>query len=208
MLFDPNLTKNSNCYLKILKNGEEVFSGLPIKDNTKAVSFTPSNAFVRTKDLSGYYIQHMLSDTIYHYETDTHEIKPAFYIYSEEKSVNSRDIRFVEPRSFQKICKKENLISGFAGLSYLNDKLYMMMYYHEKLWYIVYNMDEKTTLTTNRLCQGMPNSSRCVSRDKDFIVYSYRPEEFYEKKDELGDKVIKLLDGVKEDDNPILVLYN
>ena len=81
------------------------------------------------------------------------------------------------------------------------------MYYNDKLWYIIYDMNKKTTVTTNRLCQGMPNSSRCVGRDKDFIVYSYRPEEFYDKKDELGDKATTLLNEVKEDDNPILVLF-
>lgn len=208
MLFDPNLTKSSSHYLKILKNAELTFSGLPIKENTKVVSFMPSNVFVKAASENEYYIQHMLSDTIYHYQADIHEINPVFYIDSEGKSVNSRDIKFLEPHSFQQICKKENLISGFAGLSYLNEKLYMMMYYNDKLWYIIYDMNKKTTVTTNRLCQGMPNSSRCVGRDKDFIVYSYRPEEFYEKKDELGDKAMTLLNEVKEDDNPILVLYN
>lgn len=208
MFFDPNLTKGSSHYFRILQDGELIFSGLPIKEETKVVSFSASNAFVRTNVVDEYYIQYMLSDTIYRYQVHSNKLEPLFYIDTQGRSVNSRDITFKEPRSFQQICKKENLIPGISGLSLLNGKLYMLMYYMEKPWYVVYDMQSRTTITTNRLCYGMPNSLRCVGRDKDFIVYMYRPEEFYEKKDELGDKAMTLLNEVKEDDNPILVLYN
>lgn len=205
MMFNPNLTSKSNNYLSIYKNDSLVFSKLPIHENLKNVSFMPSNVFVKIENDS-YYIQYMLSDTIYCYNTESNEIKPAFYIDTRGKSINSHNIKFSNTRHHDLICEKENLISGIAGLSVLDNKLYMLMYYKEKQWYIVYDINSKKTITTNKLCTGIPNSLRCVGRDDDFVVFLYRPEDLLQHKDEISDKANNMLMGIKEDDNPILVL--
>ena len=205
MMFNPNLTSKSNNYLSIYKNDSLADSKLPILDNLKKVSFMPSNVFVKLAN-NNYYIQHMLSDTIYCYNTKSNEISPVFYINTDGKSVNSHDIKFSDTRSRGIICKKENLISGIVGLSVLGNKLYMLMYYREKPWYIVYDKDSKTTMTTNELCAGIPNSLRCVGRSEDFVVFLYKPEDLLQHRDKLSDKANNLIKGIKEDDNPILVL--
>ncbi len=205
MMFNPNLTSKSNNYLSIYKNNSLVYSKFPIHENLKNVSFMPSNVFVKMGNDS-YYIQHMLSDTIYCYNAESNEIKPVFYIDTNGKSINSHNIKFSNTRHHDLICEKENLISGIAGLSVLDNKLYMLMYFKEKQWYIVYDKIRKTTITTNKLCHGIPNSLRCVGRGDDFVVFSYRPEELLEHKDKCSDKATNILMEIKEDDNPILVL--
>lgn len=206
--FDPNLTTKGNHYLYAYRDSSLVFKGLPIKENVKKVGFMPSNVFVKSNKNNEYFIQHMLSDTIYKYFAVNNEIIPIFYIDTENKSVNTRNIEFKDSRSFHQICQKENLIPGISGLSIIGDNLYMMMYYREKQWYIKYDQKNATTTVTNRLCSGLPNSLRCVSREHDFIAYAFRPEELYENKVDLDDKAISLLKDVKIDDNPILILFN
>lgn len=208
MLFNPNLTTRSTYYLTLQKDGTLINSCLPILENLKKVSFMPSNVFVASDKEDEFYIQHMLSDTIYRYRIQTNELISEFYINTGGKSMNSRDIEFPNTRSFDEISKREGLISGIAGLSVLNGKMYMMMYYRDKQWYIVHDLETKETITTNRMCHGLPNSLRCVGREKDYVVYSYRPEELYDKEDELGETAKNLLREIKEDDNPVLVLFN
>lgn len=206
--FNPNLTTNSSHYIHAYQDSDIIFKGLPIKENVKKVAFMPSNVFVKLDKEDEYYIQHMLSDTIYRYRAVNNEIIPAFYIDTENKSINSQDIEFPDSRSFQQISQKENLIPGVSGLFVLGEKLYLMMYYHEKQWYIVYNQDDNTTTVRNRLCLGLPNSLRCVSRELDFVAYAYRPEELYEAKENLGEKATVMLENIKIDDNPILIIFN
>lgn len=205
MMFNPNLTSKSNNYLSIYKNDSLVYSKLPIHENLRNVSFMPSNVFVKIEN-ENYYIQYMLSDTIYCYNAELNEIKPVFYIDTNGKSINSHNIKFSNTRHHDQICEKENLISGIAGLSVLNNKLYMLMYYKEKSWYIIYDKNSKATITTNKLCAGIPNTLRCVGRDDDFVVFLYRPEELLQYKDKFSDKTNNMLRGIKEDGNPILVL--
>ncbi len=208
MMFNPNLTTNSNCYLNVYENDVLNFKGLPIEKKAKKVSFMPSNVFVRSEENGMYYIQHMLSDTIYTYKMQSDEIRPAFYIDTDKKTVNSLDTEFNDTRSYYQISEREGLIAGVAGLSFLNEKLYLMMYYHNKPWYIVHDLKNESTMTTNSLCDGIPNSLRCVGREKDYVVYSYWPEELFEKEDELCDEVKEQLRRVDKDDNPILILLN
>lgn len=208
LMFNSNLTSNSKHYLDIYRNDTLFSSLLPIADRVKKVSFMPSNVFVESDKPDEYYIQHMLSDTIYTYDLLKHDMVPSFYIDTDEKSVNSQSIEFKDSRSFHQICKENNLISGVAGLSLLNEKMYLMMFYEDKQWYIVHDLKSATTFTTNRLCEGIPNSLRCVGRNEEFTIYAYRPEDFYEKEGELGSDARALLQEVKEGDNPILVLLN
>lgn len=207
VLFDPNLTKSSSHNLSLYDEENLVFRGLPIHERTKKVSFMPSNVFVEPDATDKYFIQHMLSDTIYHYSPKENLITPAFYINTYGKSVHSHNMNFKDSRSFHEICKKEGLIPGISGLSYLNDKFYLMMYYKDKPWYIVYDLGDKTTRLTNHLCFGIPNSLRCVSRNEEFLAYTYRPEEFLKEDIELSDKAREMVKDMTNEDNPVLILF-
>lgn len=208
MLFDSNLTASSDYNLNLYRNDSIVFKGLPIDNRVKNVAFTPSNVFVNGYNKNEYFIQHMLSDTIYQYVPQFNKVTPLFYINTEGKSANAQNLSFRDAQDFSQTCNEMNLIPGIAGLSHLKNKLYLMMFYNNKQWYIEYDYENKKTTASNQLCFGLPNSLHCVGRNKDFLVFSYRPEELYKKEEVLNDKAKDLLKEIKEDDNPVLFLLS
>lgn len=209
LLFDSNLKRKSDFNFYVSKDGVTVKEGLQKKENNRNVGYMPGNVFADYSD-KDIYIQHMLSDTIYSYSLTDNKLKPAFYIYTNNLSVNAQDITFPDSHSFYQVCKEKNLLPGIAGLSFLNDKIYLIMYYDEHPFYVVYDCKEEKSVVSTLLCKGFPNSTRCIGRSKNGITYCYDAEElsqYCDQESPINKSLAKLMESVKMEDNPVLVSF-
>lgn len=209
LLFDPNLKRKANSNFYVLRNGAIIKEGLQKKGNNRNVSYMPSNVFANYLN-DNIYIQHMLSDTIYSYSLQNNILEPIFYIYTNKLSVNAQDIEFPDSHSFYQICKEKNLLPGIAGFSFYNDKIYLTIYYKEHPCYVVYDCKEQKTIVSNLLCKEVPNSIRCVGRNKNGITYCYNIEELSQYCNQgfsINDSLAKLMKSTKIEDNPILITF-
>ena len=209
LCFDPNLKRKYDFNLYVAQGGEITDEKLRKQEGTRNVGYMPANVFAFHTDNS-VYIQHMLSDTVYSYSLSEHSLIPAFFINTNGLSVNAHHLDFPDSRSFGRICEEKNLLPGVAGLSFLNNKIYLNMFYDKRSFYVVYDVGTQHSAVFTSLCKGFPNSLRCVGRNKNGIVYCYNAEELMEYGTQglpVNEKLSELMKSVKSEDNPILAIF-
>lgn len=209
LCFDPNLKKKSNFNFFVSQNGKIVMEGLRKRDGNRNVGYMPSNVFAFYSDDS-VYVQHMLSDTIYFCSLSDKHVCPAYFIKTDGLSVNTYDIDFPDSRSFYQICKEKNYVSGLAGFSLYNNKIYLTMSHEGLPLYVIHDIDTGNSGVFTSLCAGLPNSFHCVGRNTSGIIYCYTMEELmeYASQSTFINKDLKnMIKKSKTEDNPVLIVF-
>lgn len=209
MCFDPNLKKKSNFNFFVSQNGKIVMEGLRKRDGNRNVGYMPSNVFAFYSDDS-VYVQHMLSDTIYFCSLSDKHVCPAYFIKTDGLSVNTYDIDFPDSRSFYQICREKNYVSGLAGFSLYNNKIYLTMSHEGLPLYVIHDIDTGNSGVFTSLCAGLPNSFHCVGRNTSGIIYCYTMEELmeYASQSTFINKDLKnMIKKSKTEDNPVLIVF-
>ncbi len=203
LLFDSNLSEKSANQLAVYNpKGRREY--LPKNTNLKKVGFMPSNVFAQRDD-EHLYVSYILSDTIYDYSFKNDTILPAYYVDIDEPSITDlSDTFFDSARDFDNMA---NDISEMSKLSYWNNNLFFIVYYQKKYYYAMYNMVQKTVHLYSKLSNSLLNASHYVGRNEDGIICMYTISEL-KSMDLLDTELKRTVLNAREEDNPILVVYD
>lgn len=205
LLFDANLGKKNNYYFEFI-NDQNSTKYIKKKDNFKEIVYIPNSTFNIINDTTVYFY-HQFEDIIYSWNLDAQTANPIYHFdFKNQNSIASIELKnALSSREYQKSYDNKEYIFGIKNLYSLNEYLFFTIE-TDKLYYCLYNNNNKKINICTDLIEGLPNPRNIIGFDGNNILYTLTAEELitYSKKNKISPKISVVMNDLKEDDNPII----
>ena len=206
LLFDANLGKKNDYYFEFINN-KNTTKHIKKKDYYKEIVYIPNSTFNIIND-STVYFYHQFEDIIYSWKLGNQTVTPIYqFDFKGQNSIASIEFeKSLKPREYQKLYDNKEYIFGIKNLYTTNENLFFTIE-TDKLYYCLYNKNNKKINIRTTLIEGLPNPRNIIGFDGNNLLYILTTEELftYSKNNKTTEKISKLIKDTKEDDNPIII---
>lgn len=207
LMFEPYLNKQSDFLLRAVSADSVLCECLPKQKTLEQANFLNYNFYNQGC------ISYPLSNVIYHWDTASKQLQPAFKI--EFQGRNFFAMSDDEVYTNEKMCeinKDKSLYRWIKDVSPLGKKGLYFAFKYDRTYFVKY--DGRNTLVYPELIKGLPEvNSAAVGHTEDRMIYAFSSGDLVGHKESAGKEhspeVAGLYDSIgNEEENPVLVFVD